>query len=569
MTKPRVKVRKSRVWLFGFVLLLTQTAAQTEQKKLQDLPVLRSSAPAQAPVLKVVRSQIPLEQEEKKKETELKEIAVVQLSEQKVPRLDPEGRYTLSARGALIQDVVLALAEASPYSFVIDPEIQGSVTIDLKGASLDLALESILRPFNIEYRVVDNFILIHPAKMQTRIFEINLLNMQRNSQRSLSASSAVGGGFGGGLGGGFAGGVGGGVTPTTGVTGAAPGVGVTGAGVTGVGGVSGGGTLGGSFASVSSSTQQDIFKDLETELKAFLSADGQVTISKQSGLIMVTDFPQVLDAVNLYLTNLEVIVQRQVSIEARILEVALSESSAFGINFANLANTLQIRQAFTGTTPDQPQQGGFTIGVTEKDFSAIIEILKTLGKVEVLSSPHITTMNNSPAIFRAGTQDVFFQSTTFTQTTQTGPFLQTVTTPIPISEGILLDVTPQISADGFITMNIQPSVTERTGVATSRFGDQFPILSVRETNTIVRVKEGETIIIAGLIEDNREVNVSKVPGLGDIPLIGRLFKRTTEEKRKSDLVIILSPRILRPGEMQGHTIRVIENQNRLRGTEVK
>ena len=99
-------------------------------------------------------------------------------------------------------------------------------------------------------------------------------------------------------------------------------------------------------------------------------------------------------------------------------------------------------------------------------------------------------------------------------------------TPQSITEGVVLSVTPQINADGIISMSITPSITERIGQATSRLGDTVPIISVRETDTLVRVHEGETIVIAGLMQDRLKTDKTKVPLLGDLPLVGGLFQRT-------------------------------------------
>lgn len=536
-------------WLLFLTLLPPVASGQKARENLQELPVLHSAV--SSPGLSIQRFETGGKAGGEGSAGGLKEMAVVQPASQPAGRLDPEGRYTFSARDVPLQEVLLALSEVSELSFVIDPTITGTVTLDVKAAPLETILDLLLRSVNLEYRVVDNFVLIQPPQLETRMFQVNILNLQRSSSRSLSASSA--GGFGGGFGGG---GFGGGL-PGGGAGGARSGA----AGTTFGGGLGGGVGGGGSAASVSSSTQQDLLADLETNLQAFLSEQGKITLNRQTGVIMATDFPRILDQIEMYLGTIETVSQRQVLIESRILEVTLTEQSSFGVNWENLANTLQFRQTLSaGST-------GFTVGVTEKDFSAVIDLLETVGKVEVLSNPRIATMNNSTAIVRAGTQNVFFQ--TATQVSETGQILQTVTNPVAITEGVLLDVTPQISEDGFITMNIQPSVTERTGEAVSRFGDRFPILSVRETNTMVRVRERETVIIAGLIEDSSDISIAKVPFLGDLPFVGRLFKRTTEQRRKSDLVIMLSPRILRVHDLQEATDEYLERHNRLRETGVQ
>jgi type II secretory pathway component GspD/PulD (secretin) len=157
-------------------------------------------------------------------------------------------------------------------------------------------------------------------------------------------------------------------------------------------------------------------------------------------------------------------------------------------------------------------------------------------------------MNNQPAVMRIGTQDIFFVTTSQVEA-QSGTILQTTVSPQSLTEGIVLSVTPQISADGVIHMSINPSITERTGLATSRLGDTVPIVSVRETDTLVRVRQGETVVIAGMMQDRTNTDTSKVPFLGDVPVIGNLFKRTERTRRKTDLVILLTPTVIGPGEM--------------------
>jgi MSHA biogenesis protein MshL len=192
--------------------------------------------------------------------------------------------------------------------------------------------------------------------------------------------------------------------------------------------------------------------------------------------------------------------------------------------------------------------------VNIRDFTALVQAFATQGKVNVLSSPRVTAMNNEPAVMRVGTQDVFFVTTSQVDAT-TGQILQTVVTPQSITEGVTLSVTPQISADGIIHMSITPSITDRVGQATSRLGDTVPIISVRETDTLVRVHEGETIVIAGLMQDRVLSEKTKVPLLGDLPFVGGLFQRNDKTKHKTDLVIMLTPTLLTPGAIAAEAAR--------------
>jgi type II secretory pathway component GspD/PulD (secretin) len=187
-----------------------------------------------------------------------------------------------------------------------------------------------------------------------------------------------------------------------------------------------------------------------------------------------------------------------------------------------------------------PFGGMFALGAlgSEVALSDIMQLISEQGDVKVLSSPSISTLNNQKAIIRVADQDVFFitgavaNQTAVTQTVQ----------PMTIDIGLILDVTPQIAEDGTIIMNIHPSVTEKTGEKPSPDGKTtFPLLSVRETDTTVKVKDGQTIIIAGLMHEKNDDTLIGVPGLRALPLIGGVFKYKSQSKRNSELVIMITP----------------------------
>lgn len=283
-----------------------------------------------------------------------------------------------------------------------------------------------------------------------------------------------------------------------------------------------------------------------------LSAEGIMDLNETAAVLQVTDRPSRLDRVEQYIEAVMLRVTRQVQIEARVIEVELRDEFSAGINWkavlGGLTNSVTVSQTLAPAT-----SGGFTLALNVGDFTALLNAFATQGKVNVLSSPRVTAMNNEPAIMRIGTQDVFF--TTTTQVSETGQILQSTVSPQSITEGVVLSVTSQISADGIINMSINPSITERTGQATSRLGDSVPIISVRETDTLVRVREGETIVIAGMMQDRTTTNNAKIPVLGDVPVVGNLFKRTETRRSKTDLVILLTPTIMGPLQVPDATAR--------------
>jgi type II secretory pathway component GspD/PulD (secretin) len=196
----------------------------------------------------------------------------------------------------------------------------------------------------------------------------------------------------------------------------------------------------------------------------------------------------------------------------------------------------------------------FQAALERENVSAVIGAMANQGDVNVLSSPSVVTMNNQVALLSVGTQEVFFTTTTVFN--GQGNLAQTVTNPGTVTNGVILSVTPQVSADGWVTMSIQPAITNLAGEAVSPNGDRFPIMDVRATDNVIRVREGETIFIGGLLEDVVSETETKTPFLGDVPILGALFKRTDKRNRKSDLVVMITPTI-----MNGERVREIMRDN--------
>lgn len=231
-------------------------------------------------------------------------------------------------------------------------------------------------------------------------------------------------------------------------------------------------------------------------------------------------------------------VQRQVTIEANIIEVNLFEEYRFGLNWSTLADIMSI--------PFGTASGGgiFQLRVTS-GMQILLDLLSRQGKVNVLSSPKVAVLNNQKAVIRVAREDIFFKTTVTAPTISGGVVTPGTTTftPQSITVGIVLDVTPQIGPDGTVLLNIRPSISDRVGEARAPDGSSVPIIAVRETDTVVRVREGETIVLGGLIQDRRRDERTGVPGLSDLPLVGGLFGSTTREQQKTELVILLTPHV--------------------------
>lgn len=505
------------------------------------------------------RTQLPSQKVEPSKpqpppEEELKELIIPQREEAKKV---PEKLYSFFARDSNIQDILLAFSKESDYNIVIDPEISGKVTIDLKRVTLKEALDAILFPLGWTSRIEGKFVKIMRPQMESRFFTLNYLATKRSGKREVYAST------GGGL-----------------QTGALPGTQAS----TGPSGTRTG------FSDLVSVDEMDLWRDIQKGLEAIVfgsveektPSDAEKTawtrvdakgkkliINKSASVILVTDYPMNLNKIATYLETVEGSSQRQVAIQAKIFEVILSDENKEGINwkvieslprianlswgltnkagttgFPGVSGGFALTDTTTGTTIQTPgtfkiRPFGGTLAVgTEVALSDIMAAIAEQGDIKVLSSPTISTLNNQKAIIRVGNQDVFFiTGAVATQTTVTQ-----IIQPMTIDVGIILDVTPQISEDGTIIMNIHPSITEKTGEKVTPDGKTtFPLLSVRETDTTVRVKDGQTIIIAGLMQEKNEDSYVGVPVLHSIPVLGGLFRYKTEKKRTAELVIMITP----------------------------
>src|SRR3990172_2770591 len=270
----------------------------------------------------------------------------------------------------------------------------------------------------------------------------------------------------------------------------------------------------------------------------------------------VTDLPRNLEMVSAYLRALDERARTGVIIEARILEVTLDDATRYGIDWSALPSMswLGLSGSLSGgavmsQTLSSGLDTGFKFGVTGSHLNAFLDTLATKGQLNVLSAPKVATLNNQKAIIRIGRQDVFFRAIVTPATTTSAAIV--TFNPDTITEGIILSVTPQVSRDGHVMLSIHPTITERVGTATAPDRNTAPIVDVRETSTMVSVADGQTVVIGGLMQERTQEVVSSVPFIGDIPFIGALFRNVEQKKRKTELVILITPRIVPPASLAG------------------
>jgi MSHA biogenesis protein MshL len=451
----------------------------------------------------------------------------------------------------------------SPYSVAIHPEVQGQITLDLKQVPLSEVFELVSDLYGYDIQRKRNVYRIFPAGMRTETFTVNYLQLQRVGITQSSVTSggvtqtgggangnSAGGGFGGGFGGG--GSIGGGNNNFSGNN------------LGGNNSLGGGGNIGGNSGingtNISTVTQTNFWSDLQETLEALIGEEGGrvVVLSPQSGLITVRAMPDEIRAVKTFLNSTEENIQRQVILEARILEVSLEDGYQQGINWTQILSNsgstdFQFSQTATALGNDvSAALGGVTsLAFVNQDFSGVISLLSTQGNVQVLSSPRVTATNNQKAIIKVGDEQYFVtdisnQSTVTAAATSVTPDIELT----PFFSGIALDVTPQIDELGNVMLHVHPSVieTEEQERVITLNEEQFilplAMSNIRESDTVIQANSGEIVVIGGLMQSIIEKSNSKTPVLGSIPVLGQLFKSRREVEVKKELIILIKPTVV-------------------------
>jgi len=441
------------------------------------------------------------------------------------PAAQPE-RFSLAVIDADLAEVLMVLAKDASFSLTVAPRVHGRVTADLKEVTLPEALEALLEPLGFGYRIEGAQVRVFPPGITTRTFHLDYLNAKRDGNTALTISAGAGDGH-------------------------------------GVGGRA--------SSSINRSVDVDLWEEVVEGLQMVIGAadDGakpaaRVVVNRQAGTILVTADTAVIRRVEQYLTQVQGAVDRQVMIEAKIIEVQLADGFDMGVNWAALPSMVGgVTGSLSGgvadalTHPPTLKQGlggsntAFQFAGTSHDLAFLLDALATQGQVRVLSSPRIAALNNQPAVIKVAQEQTFFskdRQTNIAAGVQQDSF---TVDKEKFTIGIVLDILPRIAGDGTVVMNVHPSITEfveEKVFPPGAIGDAVlanaPVLDVRELDTVVRLTDGETLVIAGLIRQEDREQVSSVPVLGGIPFLGALFRNTHQQRRNSELVIFLTPHVV-------------------------
>ncbi len=448
-------------------------------------------------------------------------------------------RFRIQASDVAARSFFASLVKGTEYSAVIHPAVTGKITVNLSDVTLDEVLDVVRNMYGYDVVKSGKVIQVYPAGLRTVTIPVDYIQFKRTGRSLTSISTGS----------------------------------VTSAGTSSSGGSSDSSSSDSNDSSSSSSatggttietvTESDFWPMLQQAVGQLIgSGKGQsVVVTPQAGVITVRAFPDEIRQVREFLGASQERMQRQVILEAKILEVTLSDGYQQGINWSNITSSI----GSGGITVDRPTSalpaldaissllGGQTnVTISDGNFDAVLSFMSTQGDLNVLSSPRITAANNQKSVIKVGTDQYFVTELSSSVGSSDNSNAVPEVELTPFFSGISLDVTPQIDDKGNVFLHVHPAVieVEEETKILNLGGDfnsvQLPLAksSIRESDSVIRARDGDVVVIGGLMKQQKVEQVSKVPLLGDIPALGHLFRSMNNITAKTELVILLKPTVV-------------------------
>lgn len=480
---------------------------------------------------------------------------------------DPlQQRFDVNVRDVPAQAFFTSLVEGTPFNVVVQPGVTGDITLNLKNVTVPEVMDHVREAFGYDYVKTAGGYTVLAETMQSRLFRVNYLNVKRSGKSRINVSSGQ-------------------LTDKQG------------AGNQAAPGASPDSSVRSTIASsgIETDTDSNFWGDVDRTLRLLVPEGGgrKLVVNPDAGLVVVRAMTSELKEVERYLRTLQANLTRQVILETKIVEVQLNESFQAGINWTLLGSTNKGYTGFVGQFGGQnvfdngatdsaggaitvdPVTGAMTLPVAPtaiggaiaavlniNDFNAVIEALQGQGDVKVLSSPRVSTVNNQKAIIKVGSDEFFVTGVQANNAVGGAGTNQNSTVEFtPFFSGIALDVTPQIDEESTVTLHVHPTVSQvqddEKRVTIQGQLQSFPLAlsNVRESDSIVRARSGQIVVIGGLMQESNKDERFGVPLLSRLPLIGALFRQSRVISRKSELVILLKPLVVESDEQWAEEVR--------------
>jgi MSHA type pilus biogenesis protein MshL len=430
-----------------------------------------------------------------------------------------------------VREILRTVAANSGLGLQMAPDVEGQVNVHLEQVRLGRALDALLDPVDLGYEVVEDVLVVYRRGLVTRWFTFDYPVTLREGRGELQVSASRDESSGGGGG--------------------------------------GGGESNQNRSHVTSSATMSIWPEVMQALESIVfqgaeieqqrSGDEQqqsvnladaagrnLIVNPMASLVSVTAEWDRVQRVEELLSRLRESLQRQVAVEVRIMEVYLDDDTQTGINWETLTGD-DMAASLTSFDPgDHLDDTFFQFVVDATDVSSVMEAVSRSGDLRTVSTPRVTTLNNQKAVVRVVTEEVYYEAQVEPAIVTDGVGTEPVVnyTPRVVPVGVVLDVTPQVGQDRIITLNVHPTISDVVSVAESPNQDTAPVLSIRELDTVGKVRDGQTLVIAGLISQRRNHVRTGLPLLKDLPLLGYLFGKTQLQRANIELVMLLTPTIM-------------------------
>ncbi|EMQ2876000.1 pilus (MSHA type) biogenesis protein MshL [Vibrio navarrensis] len=455
-------------------------------------------------------------------------------------------RFRIQANQVEARAFFASLVKGTEFSVAVHPNVAGRITLNVSDVTLDDILSVVQDMYGYDVVKTGKVIQVYPAGLRTVTIPVDYIQFQR-SGRSLTSI----------------------VTSSVTSSGSSSSSKSSSSSSDSSSNASGSSKDSSTTASggtrIDTVTESNFWPLLQQAVSRLIgSGDGQsVVVTPQASVITVRAYPDEIREVRQFLGVSQQRMQRQVILETKILEVTLSDGYQQGINWSNLSasignsGSVVIDRTGPSTLPGLDAIGSLLKGQTnvtlsDGSFEAVLSFMSTQGDLNVLSSPRVTAANNQKAVIKVGSDEYYVTAMSSVAGSGDSANVAPEVTLTPFFSGISLDVTPQIDDNGNVFLHVHPAVIEvETDVKNLNLGGNYADVSlplakssIRESDSVIRARDGDVVVIGGLMKSNTIDRVSKVPFLGDIPALGHLFRNTNKLTQKTELVILLKPTVV-------------------------